>query len=319
MNCREVRGLLPGFALGDLDAEPAQAVREHLEGCGACREASLALGSAANALKAAGSLPGSERRREEAVAAMGRAHDEEVERRLFPTRRVRWGRWVAAALLGVGASGIGIWGARRWAERPAVLQAVRVEGRADLFRAGEGAWFPLSVGGRMDPGDRLVTQAGAFVRFEIRTRGRGKEVGELRIDGDSSVARIDGRRIALDRGRLFLGLSGGIPGLVVSDTADNGVLLERGGLEAGLREVRAVVADWKESREGREAGLRGGVRRDAAHRLSTRVTKGSALLMGAQGQRLPVETGRDGVFDLGGKPESRKAGVPEGPPWWERD
>lgn len=115
-----------------------------------------------------------------------------------------------------------------------------------------------------------------------------------------------------------MGLWGGIPGLIVSDTANNRVLLERGGLEAGLREVRAVVADWKESREG-GAGLSGRMRRDAAQRLSARVVKGSVFLMGARDQRILVESGREGLFDLGGKPEMREARAPEGPAWWERD
>jgi len=320
MDCRRIRDLLPGFALGDLDAEPAQAVREHLEGCPGCRAESLSLGSASEALRAAGSLPGSERRREAAVAAMGKAHDEEAERRLFPRRRARRGVWVAAAFLGAAAAGA-LWGIRLLADRPAVFRAVEVAGRADLFRSAEGRWLPLAAGGHWEPGDRLVTPPGAFVRFEIRAPGRGEGAGELCVDGDTSVARIGGSRIALDRGRLFLDLRERLPsgGLSLSDTANNRVDLAWGCLEAGLREVRAVVAVWRESREGRASGAPGGLRPDVARRLVARVMAGEALLTGARGRVLPAGAGQEGGFDLGGNPETRGAQGPADPAWWRRN
>lgn len=318
MECSEARKLLPGAALGDLDAEPARALAEHLESCAACRSGRAALDSTAAALRAPSPLAGSTRRREAAASAMAAAYAEEVERRLFLRRRRSLpGRLAAAAIL---AAALGA-GAFLWVRAPGDpkidLRAAEVRGRSDVFRSAEGRWYPLAAGDRVDPGDRVITQQDSAVRFEVSLPRSGRALGSLLVDGDAAVARVGGGRFALDRGRLFLDLrEEGPEPFVVSDTANNRVAVRQGRIEVGLREVRALVGGWKESQQDRGARAPE-ARPDVARRLAARVESGRAELRGAQGQCLVAEAGQEGAFELGGKPETREAGPPAGASWGE--
>jgi hypothetical protein len=164
----------------------------------------------------------------------------------------------------------------------------------------------------------VITQPGSGVRFEVFLPRSERAFGNLFVDADAAVARVDGGRIALDRGRLFLELreSGPEP-VVISDTANNRVALRRGRIEVGLREVRALVGGWKESPQDRGAAAPE-ARPDVARRLSTRVEEGRAELRGSHGQCLVAEAGQEGAFELGGKPETKEAAPAAGPSWWDR-
>jgi hypothetical protein len=319
MECSEALKLLPGAALGELDAEPARALAAHLESCEACRSAKTPLDAAAAALRAPSSLSGSTRRREAAASAMAAAYEEEVERRLFlRKRRLLPGRVAAAVLLAAAAAGAAfLWG-RPGAEPKVDLRVAEVRGRSDVFRAAEGKWCALAAGERVAAGDRVITQQDAGVRFEVSLPRSGRALGSLFVDADAAVARVDGSRLALDRGRLFLDFrEAGPEPFVVSDTANNRVAVRQGRIEVGLREVRALVGGWKESQQDR--GTRAAeARPDVARRLAARVESGRAELWGSHGQCLVAEAGQEGAFELGGKPETKESAPAAGPSWWDR-
>ncbi len=312
----------------ELDAEPVRALGQHLDACPACRQAWASLRAAAEALRAAVPLAGSSGRREAAAGAMERAWAEESERRLLRGGSRAGGAWrlAAAVIMVVAAAGAAysLWASLGGTSGGAVaFVAAEVASRADVFRAAEGRWYSLAAGDRVRWGDRVVTQPaadprlqGPAVRFDIVAGRSAGALGRLALDADSSLALVSPCRVALDRGRLFLELREPFnEGIVVTDTANNGVSVRKGRVEVGLREVRAMVAAARESRDGGGMALPD-ARSDLARRLAARVSEGEARLRGSHGQCLVVGEGQEGGFDIGGKPETRAAAPPAGPAWW---
>src|SRR5262245_12042120 len=93
MQCSDVRKLLPGLALGDVDAEPAREAGDHLESCAECRAEREVLESTVGLLRRCPPAPPSTERRSAAVQAMARAHGELAERLLVRPSR----SWTPAA------------------------------------------------------------------------------------------------------------------------------------------------------------------------------------------------------------------------------
>src|SRR5579862_9512566 len=96
MGCTDVRRLLPPLALGDLDAEPAAAVADHLQTCADCRGANAAIARTVGLLRTSPTRPPSTERRSAVVGAMIRAHEERSVLLLRRPRRT-WAPWIAAA------------------------------------------------------------------------------------------------------------------------------------------------------------------------------------------------------------------------------
>ncbi len=292
MQCPEIRKLLPGLALGDLDAEPAREAAAHLEGCAGCRAERSALDSALAALP---SEPASTERRQAAVSAMAKAHAERAEQLLSSPRRPWPGLAVAAAALLCASLTLFI------LRQPGVAYtAAEVSGRVDLLRGSTGRWSALAPRDVVSTGDRVVTHGGASARFALAS-------GHVTLEAETSVSILGGGRLSLDRGRLTAELEGGArEEVVVTDTANNAAVLKRGRIEAGTREVRGLVAAARQESGG--ASSLPEPRVDAAHRLSIRVLAGEADLTGSHDQRLRAEAGQEGTFDFGGRPATAPAG-----------
>lgn len=272
--CDEIRPLLTERGLGDLDAEPAREVREHLAACAACRAEDVAVARTLGLLKAA--LPPSTERRLKAVQAMAES------REAAPSRR-RWLAVAAAALLAAGAGLVWV------ASTPgASLRATSVAGRADVFRTSEGRGLPLAPGDRLHPGDRVVTAGGGEVRLE----GRGLSIV---LESGAAIGLAADGRIALERGVVR------VDGTArVLDTVNNTVTLRNGRASIGLRDVRGMVAGSVETK-GAEGSLPE-PREVTAQRLTVRVASGEADLDGSHKQRLRMGAGQEGGFEFDGRP-----------------
>jgi hypothetical protein len=284
MKCSDVRALLPGLALGDLDAEPAREAAEHLRACAECRAAEAGVASTVAALGAAEAVGPSAERRDAAVAAMARAQAEQAERLLV--RRPRKGTgWIAAAAAVLAAVTVFL-----WAAPGPEFTVAEVAGRADVYRARTGRFAPLAAGEEIRPGDRLVTGSGAVVRLA----GPG---GSLWINQETAVAFGPSRRVVLDRGEVFAELASPSPALEVIDWKNNLVSVRQGRLEAGLREVRRLVAGTQEPKAG-AADPPPAPRVEVSHELVTRMAEGEA-----------------GTFTLGGQASMTKVAAAEVAPW----
>jgi hypothetical protein len=268
MRCDEATKLLPGLVLGDLDAEPSALLEEHLRGCAACRAGRDALARAASAAPA---LAPSSERRQAAVAAMQRAHQDLSERLLARPRR-RWRR--AAAIVLAAALGAFL-GLRGREERP-WLTVSEVAGPARMLAGGARAPAPLSAGLELRAGDRVWVEGGS-----LRLRVEG---GEMVAVGRCDLLLASGRTVMIENGLLYVQREGSALGpVVVGDTAGNSAELRAGKFEARLRNVVAPDSTL-------------------VRRLTTRVEEGEALLSGARDERLRVEREHEGTFDRVGAP-----------------
>ena len=284
LRCDDVRPRLTELALGDLDAEPAREVREHLAGCAACRVDESAAARTLGLL--ASTVPPSTGRRLAAVEAMREAHEGS------PVRR-RWMFGAAAAAVLAGATSL-VW----IASSPGpTLRTAEVVGRAEIFRAAEGRWSPASVGDPLRPGDRLVVAGGGSVRLD----GPGVSV---RVGSGTSMGLAAGG-LTLERGQLRIE-STGAQALSVLDTVNDTITIRRGRATVGLREVRGMVAG---SFETRGAGTSTPQAREVvSERLTVTVADGEADLDGSHRQRLRVTSGQEGGFEFDGRPYTRGEG-----------
>ena len=274
--CDDVRPRLTELALGDLDAEPARDVREHLARCAACRAEQAAADRTLGLLKSA--LPPSTERRMAAVQAMSEARGE------APSRR----SWVFAAAAAVlMASGSLVW----IASSPSPgLRAAAVVGGADVFRTSEGLGTPLAAGDRLHPGDRVVAAGGGEVRLE----GQGISIV---LESAAAVGLAADGRVSLERGTLRVESSGARP-VKILDTMNNVVTVRVGRASVRLRDVR-VLGTFETRGEDAPAPQ---PREVTTQRLSVRIASGEADLDGSHGQRLRVTSGQEGGFEVDGRP-----------------
>jgi len=237
MKCSDVRKLLPGLALGDLDAEPARAAADHLKSCAECRGAQSEVAATVAALGNAEPLGPSAARREAAAAAMARAQAELAERLLV--RQPRRGRlWSAAAALVLASLTVFL-----WPSGELELKVAQVSGRADLYDARSRLWSRISQGDLVRVNDRLLTGNEAVVRLDFKG-------GTLWVNQNSSVAFVPGRRLVLDRGDICAELPSATRELAVTDTVNTSRSVRRGRLEAGLREMRRLVGGHAQPKHG---------------------------------------------------------------------
>jgi hypothetical protein len=288
MTCADYQKMLPEAALGDLDAEPAARLTEHLATCDACRAAKSSISKTVSVLRAVAPASPSTVRRSAAVAAMARVQAEQAERLLARPRRI-WAPWIAAAVAFLLLVGAPLFRLRSWS-----LQVTALQGHADLLDRSTGTWRPLSAADPVRVGDRLVTQPGA--RIELASGP-----SRVWVDQETSIDLVDVAALALDRGRLLVAVDGAAGDVLrVSDMANNVVRVPEGRVEISLREVQAMVGGSRESREG-EAVLPA-ARTEVSRRLVARVDRGAAELRGALDQRLRAQAGQSGTFDFGGQP-----------------
>ena len=255
MKCSEVRRLLPELALGDLDVEPARRAEGHLAGCAACRSEFDSVGRAAAALRRAAALAPSTERRDRVVEAMARAASEPPAARRRTRRAWVLGTAAAGALVAAAAAlAVGrISGSDEF-------RVAAVSGRAIVVRA-DGSSEALRAGAVVVPGERVVTEAGGAVTFEL---GRGT----LRLGEDASVTLASFRKLVLDRGDVRVDLGERLrEALVVTDLGSNFVAIRRGRVEAGIREVKGLVGAAQEGRGEGEAHLPGAQASAPARRL----------------------------------------------------
>jgi hypothetical protein len=286
MTCTDARKLLPGLALGDLDAEPAADVRAHLQSCAECRAEDASIGRTVGLLKAAPSLPPSTQRRSAAAAAMARAQAEQAERILVRRPR-RWAPWATAAafLLAVAA-------ALSVRSGGIAFTVARITGAAELRDRVTGDWRPVAAGTPIAVGDRLVTKPGCVIRMS-------SGAVELFLDQDTSVEVVAPRRVTLDRGRLLaVAPASGKDLLVVTDTANNSAAV-KGRVELSLREVPGIIGGSREEK-GKTPELPD-PRSQIVRSLLARVQSGEAALGGTHDQRLHALAGEEGRFE-GGRP-----------------
>jgi hypothetical protein len=287
MTCSEFRKLLPDFALGDLDAEPAAEVSAHLSACGACRAESGGLGRTLNVLRGARPAAPSTERRSAAVAAMARAHAERSER-LLSRRPSSWAPWATAA-----AFLLALVGALSVRGGGTAFTVASVKGHAELRDPETGRWRPVLGGLRISVGDRVLTYGGCVVWLSAGGT-------ELCLDQDTSVEVVAARRLTLDRGRLLVVAPvSGSGALVVGDTCNNFVTVT-GRVELSLRTVSAGLAGFSETKEGKRDMP--GPMRDTQESLVARVQSGEAALDGSFEQRLRASAGQEGKFNIGGQP-----------------
>jgi hypothetical protein len=289
MMCTDFRKLLPEAALGDLDAEPAAQLAAHLSSCADCRTAQASISKTVSRLRSAAPASPSTERRSAAVAAMARAHAELAEKKLLVRPRRVWAPYVAAAAAFLLLVGAPLFRQRSWS-----LHVASLQGHADLLDRSTGTWRPLSAGGKVRVGDRLVTQPGA--RVELVSGGN-----RVWVDQETSIDLVDIAALALDRGRLCVSADGtaGEP-LRISDLANSVIRVPEGRVEVSLREVQTMVAGSRETREGQ--AVLPPARTEVSRRLVARVDRGAAELLGSQEQRLRAQTGQSGTFDSGGRP-----------------
>lgn len=256
MKCAEVRKMLPELALGDLDAEPAFRAEGHLQECPACRSEFETIGRAAEALRGASPLAPSAERRDRAVEAMVRASSGRPAVR--PARRA-WRRWAGAAAAAALVSLAAFWTLGRIGGA-GEFRVARVSGRAIVVRP-DGSSAPLGLGTTLVPGDRVVTEAGGEVAFEL---GRGR----LELGGDASMTLASPRKVVLDRGDVRADLRERLrEPLVVADLGSNFVSIRHGRVEVGIREVKGLVGAAREGKDGGEAHLPGPQASAPARRL----------------------------------------------------
>lgn len=275
MSCDDVRPRLTELALGDLDAEPARDVREHLAGCAACRVEEAAAGRTLGLLKT--TLPPSTERRLVAVQAMVEA------REAAPSRR----RWLAVAAAALAAAGLAlVWAPWR---SSGAWTAAEVVGRAERFRASQGRFAPLAPGDRIAAGDRVVVVGGS-----VRLERRGASVT---LDPGTSMGLMADGRLALERGSLRIEASAAVS---VLDTVNDTVTIRRGRATLGLRQVRGMIAGSFETQgEGVTAPA---AREVTADRLTVKLAEGEADLDGSHRQRLRLTSGQEGGFEFDGRP-----------------
>ena len=302
MKCAEVRKLLPGMALGDVDAEVARAAGEHAAGCEACRAERVSIDATVAALGSADVVAPSSERRQAAVAAMAQARADEVERLLLRPRRP----WIAigsiaavllvsvAAFLFVSPAGV-------------EFRVAEVLGRADLYRPDEERCVTLKQGDVVRSGDRVITQGRARVRLDLSP-------GTLFVDQYTSIAITRSGRIVLDSGRLYAEMKDpAVRPLVITDTANNSISLREGRMEAATRPVTYLVGSSREDRHGKADVP--APREEVSRRLVARVVEGAVDLGGAHDQRLRATAGEEGTFDLNGQPATSPMGDVEVAPW----
>lgn len=287
MTCSDVRKLLPGLALGDLDAEPAALVADHLAECTGCRQESGVLGRTLGLLRAAPFVAPSTDRRSAAVAAMARTHAEQSERLLV--RRPRpWLPWATAVafLLALGT-------ALLVRSNGLAFQVAGLKGRAELRDPDSGRWRPVSDGMKVSVGDRLLTYPGSRVRLSSGAT-------ELVLDEETSIEVLAPARVTLDRGRLLaLAPVSGTETLLITDAFNNSVRAT-GRVELGLRDVSGQVLGWQEVPG--KTPVPPDVKTQIERSLVARVQFGEAALDGVRDQRLRASGGQEGRFNFGGQP-----------------
>ncbi len=277
-SCDDVRLRLTELALGDLDAEPARDVRDHLAGCAACRVEEAATGRTLGLLKSA--LPPSTERRLVAVQAMVEA------REAAPSRR----RWLAVAAAVLLAAGLTLaWSPWRSAGS---WTAAEVVGRAERFRASEGRFAALAPGERIAAGDRVVVVGGS-----VRLERRGATVA---LEPGTSMGLMADGRLALERGALRIEAPGA-SAVSVLDTVNDTVTIRRGRATVGLRQVRGMIAGSFET-QGEGSTSAPAAREVTAERLAVRLSDGEADLEGSHRQRLRLTSGQEGGFEFDGRP-----------------
>jgi hypothetical protein len=287
MTCSDVRKVLAEAALGDLDAEPAARLAEHVSACAACRAEESALGRTLGLLRKAAPVAASTERRAAAVAAMSRAHADQAERLL--TRRPRaWIPWAtAAAFLLVLAAALNLRGSG------ASYTVSRITGSANVLDREADFSHPVLGGMILAVGDRLVTNPGCKLRLLSGSV-------EICIDEDSSVDFVQDRRLMLDRGRLRVDVP---PSelLVISDMANNSARVT-GRVELSLRDVEGSVGSSDEVRgQMPKVSVPTVVKKKS---LVAKVQSGDIALDGDRDQRLRASKGQEGTFTFGGKPET---------------
>lgn len=276
-SCDDVRLRLTELALGDLDAEPARDLREHLAGCAACRVEEAAAARTLGLLKSA--LPPSTERRLVAVQAMVEA------RHAAPSRR----RWLWSAAAALAAAGLAL----AWAPWRASgsWTAAEVVGRAERFRASEGRFSPLAPGERIGAGDRVMVVGGS-----VRLERRGASIA---LEPGTSMGLMADGRLALERGSLRVETTGAAA-VSVLDTVNDTVTIRRGRATLGLRQVRGMIAGSFETQgEGPTAPA---AREVTAERLTVKLAEGEADLDGSHRQRLRLTSGQEGGFEFDGRP-----------------
>lgn len=283
VKCSDAGRLLPEMALGDLDAEVTREITTHLSACKDCLGAFAGVGAALTALQASRDVSPSTERRLAVEKAMILEHAGHSKSR----RRPAW-PWAAAAaaafLLAMILPGAG---------GPA-FTVTKLSGRVEVYRADHALWAPLAPGERVGARDRVVTQPGASVRFDL---GRG---GWIELHPDSAITWGSGG-VHLDRGRLGAEVGIGGPPLSIGDTGNSRAVLRGGRLEAGLRPVTAAVAGASEQKGGLATAP--AARTETVMRLYVKVESGEADLEGSHAQRLRATAGQAGSFDIGGRPE----------------
>lgn len=283
MNCEEALRRLSERELGDLDAEPSRELDVHLASCPTCAGERILVARVVTALRTTPPAAPSTERRLLAVAAMSRVAEPARPRRIVPYA-------AAAGFLLALAAGLLL------REPARAFRVLEVGGRADRLERREGGWKPLAAGDEILAGDRLVTHAEGAVLLE-------GPAGRIRLAASSSVDVVGRGRVTLDRGSLRAERGPSSSGtLRVTDTANNYVELAGGAVEAGLREVAALVAGSSERREG--AVVIPPARAQKVSRLAVRVLEGEADLGGSHDQRLRARAGQSGTFDFSGQPSA---------------
>jgi hypothetical protein len=279
VECSEVRKLLSEAALGDLDAEPARRVAEHVKACDPCRAAQASLSSTVAALRGVADVVPSAERREAAVRAMSREH-------AVPPRRPRlvWAMAASIFILIAGAAAVLL------SERGFDFRVANVSGGVE--RIGGAV---VSAGDVLRPGDHLVTQKGGLILIDVGS-------GALHVGPDSSLDFVSSRKVVLVRGQLVVDLHA-TRDLVVSDTANNTLTLRSGRVEVGLHEVKAWYGGSLETK-GQPPHLPP-PREVVSQRLTARVVEGEADLDGSHRQRLRVVSGQEGRFNFEGTPSTQ--------------
>ena len=191
MSCTDVQELLPGMALGDVDAEAARSVEGHLSGCEGCRAGRASVDATVAMLGAANPVSPSSERRLSAVNAMTKARGEEVERLHL---RSRW-PWVAAGAVAA-ALILAVVAIVFQSPSGPEYRVMGVAGRVDVYRSDQDRYVPLEKGDVVRSGDRIMTQSHARVLLDLQS-------GVLLVDQYTNLAVTRAGRILLESGRLY--------------------------------------------------------------------------------------------------------------------